>query len=120
MSTESFQQPILSFDLSFTIAVGQNTSNAVDLIGTCLLALVTDANLTATSFTFLGCDTKNGAYLPMHKMVDGTIMTAVVAPSRRTPTNLSDFTSTRFLKLVSPVNQAGVDTTIGIVNRQVA
>jgi hypothetical protein len=53
-------------------------------------------------------------------MVDGTIMTAVVAPSRRTPTNPFDFTSTRFLKLVSPVNQAGVDTTIGIVNRQVA
>ena len=120
MATENFQQPILSTDLSFTISVGANTSNEVDFIGTCLLALVTDANLTGTSFTFLSSDTKNGVYLPIHRMTDGLIITAVLAPSRRSATNPFDFTSARFLKIVSNVNQSGVDTNIGISNRQIA
>lgn len=49
MATTDFQ-PVLNFDLQVVIANGATTSNAVDLLGTSLGALITDAALNGTSF----------------------------------------------------------------------
>lgn len=119
MSTSDFQ-PVIQNDLSVTILDGEDTSNAVDLQGTSLLAFITDANLTGTSFTFLSSDALNGDYLPLKNMSDGAALTSVAGISAQYVTDPSDFASVRFLKFVSGAAQAGADTVIKLVNRRLA
>ena len=119
MATKDFQ-PVINFDLEVTIADGQATSTAVDLLGTSLGALITDAALDGTSFTFVASDEFDGTYLPIHRLVDGNVITAVVATSRYNPTNPGDFAFIRFLKIVSGTVQSGAATTIKLVNRRLA
>jgi hypothetical protein len=119
MATKDFQ-PVINFDLEVVIADGATTSNAVDVLGTSLLALITDAALDGTDFTFLASNELAGTYLPIHRMADGNIITAIVGTSRYTPTNSNDFASVRFLKIVSGTAQSGAATTIKLVNRRLA
>jgi hypothetical protein len=119
MATSDFQ-PALNFDLSATILDGQTTSNAIDLAGTSILAFITDAALNGIAFTFLVSNEAGGTYLPLHRMIDGAIVTAIVDVSRYSATNPADFASARFLKIVSGTAQSGADTVITIVNRRLA
>ena len=119
MATKDFQ-PVINFDLEVVIANGATTSNAVDLLGTSLGALITDAALNGTSFTFLASNDKDVGYLPIHRLVDGAILTAVVGTSRYNPTNPTDFAFVRFLRIVSGTAQSGAATTIKLVNRRLA
>jgi hypothetical protein len=119
MATKDFQ-PVINFDLEVVIADGQTTSNAVDVMGTSILAFITDAALDGTAFTFLACNELSGTYLPLYRMTDGSIVTVVVGTSRYTATNSNDFASVRFLKIVSGTAQSGAATTIKLVNRRLA
>jgi len=119
MATKDFQ-PVINFDLQVVIANGTTTSNAVDLLGTSLLAFVTDAALNGTAFTFTVSDNLAGTYVPLKRMSDGTALTAVVAVSGQYATNPADFASVRFLKIVSGTAQSGAATTIKLVNRRLA
>jgi len=119
MPTKDFQ-PVLNFDLQAVIANGATTSNAVDLLGTSLLAFVTDAALNGTAFTFTVSDDLAGTYVPLKRMSDGATLTAVVAVSGQYATNPADFASVRFLKIVSGTAQSGAATTIKLVNRRLA
>ena len=119
MATNEFQ-PVLQKDLEVTILNGQTTSNAVDVMGTSILAFITDAALDGVAFTFLASDALEGTYLPLHRMIDGTIITAVVAASQHNATSPEDFMSVRFLKIVSGAAQSGANTVIKIVNRRLA
>ena len=120
MATKDSGNPVLNFDLQAVIADGASTSGAVDLMGTSILAFITDAALDGTAFTFLACDELSGTYLPIHRLVDGSILTAIVGTSRYSPTNPADFASVRFLKIVSGTAQSGAATTIKLVNRRLA
>jgi hypothetical protein len=64
MATKDFQ-PVINFDLEVVIANGATTSNAVDLLGTSLLAFVTDAALNGTAFTFTVSNDLAGTYVPL-------------------------------------------------------
>jgi hypothetical protein len=119
MATKDFQ-PVINFDLEVVIANGATTSNAVDLLGTSLLAFVTDAALNGTAFTFTVSNDLAGTYVPLKRMSDGTALTAVVAVSGQYATNPADFASVRFLKIVSGTAQSGAATTIKLVNRRLA
>jgi len=119
MATKDFQ-PVINFDLQVVIANGATTSNAVDLLGTSLLAFVTDAALNGTAFTFTVSNDLAGTYVPLKRMSDGTALTAVVAVSGQYATNPADFASVRFLKIVSGTAQSGAATTIKLVNRRLA
>lgn len=119
MATKDFQ-PVINFDLEVVITDGQTTSNAVDLLGTSLLAFITDAALDGTAFTFTVSDELAGTYVPLRRMSDGTALTAVVAVSGQYATNPADFASVRFLKIVSGSAQSGAATTIKLVNRRLA
>jgi len=119
MATKDFQ-PVINFDLEVVIADGATTSNAIDLLGTSLLAFITDAALDGTAFTFTVSDELDGAYVPLRRMSDGTDLTAVVAVSGQYATNPADFASVRFLKIVSGAAQSGAATTIKLVNRRLA
>lgn len=119
MASSDFQ-PVINFDLEVVIANGATTSNAVDLLGTSLLAFVTDAALNGTAFTFTASNDLAGTYVPLKRMSDGTALTAVVAVSGQYATNPADFASVRFLKIVSGTAQSGAATTIKLVNRRLA
>ena len=119
MATKDFQ-PVINFDLEVVIANGATTSNAVDLLGTSLLAFVTDAALNGTAFTFTVSNNLAGTYVPLKRMSDGAPLTAVVAVSGQYATNPADFASVRFLKIVSGTAQSGAATTIKLVNRRLA
>ncbi len=118
MATKDFQ-PVINFDLEAVIADGQTSSNAVDLLGTSVLGFITDAGLDGTAFTFTACDTQDGTYLPLRRMVDGNTVAAVLGASGYYATNPADFASVRFLKIVAATSQTGA-TTIKIVNRRLA
>lgn len=120
MATNDSGNPVLNFDLEVTIADGATTSNAKDLIGTSLLAFITDAALDGTAFTFIVSDELDGTYIPLRRMSDGAALTAVVATSGQYATNPADFASARFLRIVSGTAQSGAATTIKLVNRRLA
>lgn len=119
MKTNNFQ-PVIPFDLEVVIADGETTSDAVDLLGTSLLAFITDAALDGTAFTFAVSDELSGAYVPLKDMSTGVALAAIVGTSSQYATNPADFASVRFLKIVSGTAQSGADTTIKIVNRRLA
>jgi hypothetical protein len=119
MATKDFQ-PVINFDLEVIIVDGASTSNAVDLFGTSLLGLVTDAALDGTAFTFTTSSELTGTYVPLKRMSDGAALTAVVGTSAQYATNPADFSSVRFLKIVSGTAQSGAATTIKLVNRRLA
>jgi len=119
MATKDFQ-PVINFDLEVVIADGATTSNAVDLLGTSLLALITDAALDGTDFTFAVSNNLNGTYVPLKRMPDGATLTTTVGTSAQYATNPADFSSVRFLKIVSGTAQSGAATTIKLVNRRLA
>lgn len=119
MATKDFQ-PVINFDLEVVIADGATTSNAVDLLGTSLLAFITDAALNATDFSFTVSNNFAGTYLPLKNMKDGNTLTSVVSPLGWYATNCADFASVRFLKIVSGTAQSGAATTIKLVNRRLA
>jgi hypothetical protein len=119
MATQDFQ-PVINFDLEVVIADGQATSNAVDLLGTSLLAFITDAALDGTAFTFTASDSLAGTYLPLRDMATGNALSALCSASGYYGTQPSDFASVRFLKIVSGTAQSGAATTIKIVNRRLS
>jgi len=107
MASSDFQQNKVNFDLSVTIAVGQTVSNAVDLYGTALVGLITDANLTGTALTFQGSDSLTGTYKPIKVLSTGSaISSTVMTSSYYTLGTTIDLSSVRFLKVVSGTIQA--------------
>lgn len=108
--------------LTATIASGQTVSQAIDLQGTFLTGLVVPANFDGTQIQFLasrdGTDTGLGAYAPYYNAA-GTRVTIVVTAATLSFIGLSpqDFSSIRYLKLVSVTTQTTTPTVIGLVTR---
>lgn len=120
MSTKDSGNPVIQSDLFVTIPDGETVSDAVDLLGTSLLGFITDNSLNATNFTFKAAEKLDGNYLTLKRMSDGNNVEAIVGANARYATNPADFSSIRFLKIVSNNPQAGADTVIKIVNRRLA
>lgn len=111
----------LEFDLSVTIAVGQTASNAIDTYGTSIVAIITDANITATALTFLCSDSLGGTYKEYRNLSDGsTIATTALSTDGYYGTAPIDFSSARFIKIVGNTNQATTPTVITLVTRRLA
>lgn len=113
-------QDKLCFDKTLTLAVGENTTEAVDIRGTTLLAYITDANLTAASFTFLVSNAINGTFVPLKDMNTGSALQASASTSSQYATQPSDFASVQFIKFVANTNQLTNSSTITLVTRTIA
>ena len=119
MASSDFQ-PVLNFDRPVTIAVGETISTAVDVYGTCIGALITDANLTGTALTFLCSDSLNGTYLSYKDLKTGAAAAAVVTTSGYYATAPIDFSFVRFIKVVSGTIQATADSVVTLVTRRLS
>lgn len=120
MTSSSLTQKKLCYDIKPEIAVGETTSNAVEVFGTTLLAFITDANLTATSFTFLVSDAIDGTFVPLKDMSSGTSLQASASTSSQYATQPSDFASVQFIKFVANTNQLTNPSVITLVTRTIA
>lgn len=117
-STQTQQK--ICYDLQPVIAVGETTSNAVQLSGTTLLAFRTDANLTGASFTFLASDSLTGTFVPLKDMKTGNTLTSFAGTSAQYATQPADFASVEYLKIVMNTAQLTTPTIITLVTRTIA
>lgn len=107
--------PVLITDRSVTILAGQVVSDAVDMLGTVLVAILTkDALAIATSVSFLvsvdGVD-----FFPAFN--DASVPLAIaVQPNRHIAMEITDFASIRFMKLVTDTIEAS-DVTFTLIAR---
>ena len=113
-------QQKLCYDVTPVIAVGQTTSNAVQLGGTTLLAFKTDANLTGANFTFLVSDSLTGTFVPLKDMNTGIALQSQAGTSSQYATQPADFASVEFIKFVMNTAQLTTPTTITLVTRTIA
>jgi hypothetical protein len=113
-------QQKLCYDIQPVIAVGETTSDAVDVHGTSILAFITDVNLTGSSFTFLASDSFAGTYVPLKDMATGDPLTSFTGTSAQYATQPADFASVQYLKIVMNTNQLTTPTTITLVTRTLA
>tara|TARA_R110000868_G_scaffold17344_1_gene76325 strand:+ start:8474 stop:8836 length:363 start_codon:yes stop_codon:yes gene_type:complete len=120
MPYSSQTQQKLCYDVIATIADGDTTSNAVDVGGTSILAFITDANLDATTFTFLSSNTLAGTYFPLKDMGTGIALVSQTGTSAQYATLPADLTSVEYLKIVANTAQSGADTSITLVTRSLA
>jgi len=120
MPYSSQTQQKLCRDIIATILDGDTESNAVAISGTTMLAFITDANLNATSFTFLVSDALDGTYLPLKNMGLGNVVTSFCSANSQYATNANDFASAEYFKFVANAPQSGSDTEIILVTRTIA
>lgn len=120
MPTSSQTQQKLCYDIQPVIAVGQTTSNAVQVYGTTLLAFITPSNLTASNFTFLVSDSIDGTFIPLKDMNTGIALQSQAGTSSQYATQPSDFASVGFIKFVGNTAQLTTDATITLVTRTIA
>lgn len=113
-------QDKLCFDKTLTLAVSGTTTGAVDIRGNTLLAFITDANLTASSFTFLVSDAINGTFVPLKDMATGNTLQSNTSTSAQYATQPSDFASVQFIKFVANTAQLTTPSTITLVTRTIA
>jgi hypothetical protein len=116
----AFQSP-KKFD-TLTIAVGQTTTQAIDLGGASLVGIITDANITGTEISFTVSNDLNGTYVPYKTNTDTPAVKDVkVAVAATTAqwygVNATDFAGIQYIKLVSGTTQAGSDSVINLVLR---
>jgi hypothetical protein len=98
-----------------TIASSGTTSTAIDLYGYSLVGIVTPAALTGTSFTIKG-SVDNSTYVDMYDTA-GTQLSITAAASRFIAIAPQDFTSVRYIKLVSGSSE-GAERTITLAIRK--
>jgi hypothetical protein len=111
-------QSNLCFDKTLTILDGQTASNAIDLIGTYLVALIIPTGFDGSTLAIQGAASLDGTYYNAYN-TSGTQLVPVVAASRYIPFVPSDTASIRFLKLIAGTSQTG-DITITLVTRPLA
>lgn len=119
-SISSQTQDKICFDIKPIISVGETTSSAVSVSGTTIVGFITDANLTATSFTFLVSSSLAGTYVPLRVMSTGSSLGATVSTSGQYYCLPSDFASVQFIKIVGNTAQLTNPTEITLVTRTVA
>lgn len=115
MQIESVLSSLYS-EVVATILDGETESNPVNLFGTSLLAIMTDSNLSGTSFTFKASNAIDGTYLELRNMLNGEPLTAIMSDSGFHATSPIDFAAVQFLKIVSNTTQSG-DTDLTLITR---
>lgn len=114
----------LCFDLSVTIADGEQTSNAVDLRGTRLMGIIVPAGLEGTLIGVQASDRLDGTYYDVHgsnTTGNGPLRAIAAASSRYITFDVlathDGFEPIRFLKLkTTGQNQTG-DITITLITK---
>ena len=107
-------QSVLTIGDSVTIGAGSTTSDAIDMQGYTLTAIIMPATFTGTSLTFSVSDDGNTFYTMYN--TSNTAVTAYVTQGRWYELLPSDFASTRYLKIISSATE-GSARTIKLVRR---
>ena len=111
-------QSVTTSDNSATIAVGQTTSNAVDLQGTSLTGLNIPANFSGTQLTFQVSN--DGVNFGNYRNTSNALITITVTPGSAIGIVPSDFASWRYIKFISGTTQATTNAIIGLATRPLA
>lgn len=107
--------PIIMADKTVTITAGQTVSSSADLLGTVVIALLTeDTMAVATSITF-EASVDGVSFFPAFN--DASVPLAVsIQENRYIALDIVDFASIRFIKVVLDTIEAG-DVTITLISR---
>jgi hypothetical protein len=98
--------PVLFSDLVATILDGANDSDGIDLGGSSLLSIDIPAGFDGTGMTFkVSSDGVN--YKEYRRMIDGTLVTAVVGADASYASGYHDFGGYRWIRLVATTAQTG-------------
>ncbi len=112
--TDYYQGRISFQTQSVTIANGATSSDAVNLNGFGMVALITPAALTSTAVTFTG--SQDGVnFVPIYN-TSGTQLSITVSTSRYIEFVPGDFVGLNYLKLVGGTAEGG-DRVIQVVSR---
>jgi hypothetical protein len=98
--------PVVSYDLTATIANGATVSGGVDLRGSTLCGLFLPAEFDGTAVTFQACATEGGTFVPVQDGA-GAAVSKTVAASQYVPLDPATFAGIQFLKVVAGTAQTG-------------
>ena len=107
--------PIIIADKTVTVLTGQTKSEAVDLLGTVLVAFITEDTLAAAGSVTFESSLDGVTYLPTYN--DAAIPLAVsVQTGRYIVLDITDFAAMRFIKFVLDVVE-GSDVVFKLLTR---
>ncbi len=112
--TDFYQGRIAYQTQTVTVASGQTTSDAINLNGFGMVALITPAALTSTAMTFTG--SQDGVNFFAMYNVAGTQLAITLAASRVIEFSPGDFVGINFIKLITGTAE-GSDRLIQVVSR---
>lgn len=112
-------QSVVSYDLTATIAAGQDESHVIDLSGCVLAGLFLPANFNGTTVTLLASTAPDGTFVPVQDG-EGADFTITGDESRYAPVNdYAIVAGLRYIKLKAGTSQSGSDTVITLATRPV-
>lgn len=109
--------PIISHDITATIAASQTTSGAIDLVGTTLCGMFLPASMTGAKITIEHSATEDGTYSKLYDRFGQEVAITVTAGGAIT-LDPSIFASLRHIRLVSDAAEAA-QRDINLVTRPV-
>ncbi|GEM_PF-3214149 len=110
-------QPIITSNLTATIADTATESGAIDLSGTTLSALAFPAEFDGAAVTLKAASSAAGAFIDVHDMA-GAQVSITASASRMTVIEPAKVAGLRFIKLVADTAQDGA-TDITLMTRPV-
>ena len=106
--------PIIITDKTAIVLTGQTVSEAVDLLGTVLVGILTTDTLVGGSLSFES-SIDGAAFFPVYN--DAAIPLAIsIKPDRFIALDITDFASMRFIKVVSDATETS-DVTFQLLTR---
>ncbi|MDG1287033.1 MAG: hypothetical protein P8P30_05645 [Rickettsiales bacterium] len=110
-------QPIVTSNLTATIADTATESDAIDLSGTTLSAIAFPAEFDGTAVTLKAASSADSTFVDVHDMA-GTQMSITASASRMTVIEPAKLAGVRFIKLVADTAQDGA-TILTLMTRPV-
>lgn len=110
-------QPIITSNLTATIADSATESGAVDLSGTTLSAITFPSTFDGADITLKAATTASGTFVDVYD-ANGLQVTLSGAPSRIVAVEPAKLAGLQYIKLVADTAQTG-DTTFTIITRPV-
>lgn len=110
-------QPIVTHNLTATIADSATQSDAIDLSGTTLTAISLPSEFDGTALTLKAAETSNASYVDVHE-ANGMALTIKGSASQIVTIEPAKLAGLQYIKLVADTAQTGV-TTLTLMTRPV-
>jgi hypothetical protein len=118
--TSDLTQDRICFDREITIVDGDDTSEAIDLRGTSIVAILTDSAWDGSTLTFLAASSLTGTYKQVVDSSTGSVVTVTIAANKYGLTLPADLAGMQYCKVVSSATQSGANTIITLATRPLA